>query len=504
MSVIVKRRVINVTAGGLRGRDGVTGDQIAIRQTNASGNAIKAAPVNPGAAYGVRTLYEIVFQFATSADTISLEIEGFNDFDPKLIKLPGGVNLPGPSVTPGDRALLSCELVNPADPNEGVTAFEIMAPGLRSATAQQALESFIPGGGTAAAGISPANLSPVIEALGVMLHRGRYLRWTKAKPYVLFRESMNRILMVTTVLGGGRMDYSIHEMVNQLPVTGATPTTLWRLNGCLGAMIDGVWEDYANFTGEPDSGGTFDSMNPPVFEPVARLGKHSTFPTGFDWVGSAHWHFGVSSGGIFLNGSTAKNYADPANFPIGTVVRGSDVVFDYTYAALLKDDLTPVGSWSYTHKGVPGGVQILSRLNVTGSDIGVQTLYGGMLSGRGNRLKPEGQTAIAADREDGLEYGLDGAQGANLGESATFQLFTAGRETHIYEAVLNGGGPVSIDSAPYGWSGNDGFRDSWLQDRTEGYAKVYIPGVNRISSLLIDGKTLDMNVTYRARKGALV
>ena len=503
IEIVREDKVIDMAERGLPGRDGITGAAVSLRQTNDSGNAIQAAPLEPGSAMSARSVIEFVFLHETDADTISLETP-LNVGDPKLIKLPGGANLPGPNVRRGDRVLMATVLVDPDDVNEGFTAFEILAPGLVSATGPQAMQAFIPNGGTEAAGLSPAALSPVLEALGVMLHRGRFIRPTKAKPYVLFRESKNRIVVTTTVADGGRMDYSIHEFINQVPSGGPTLNSCWRYNGCLGAQIGGVWEDFSNFTGEPNNSGIFDSLNPPVFEPVANIGPHATYPTGFDFGGPGHWHISGGSGAIFVNGSTATNYALDANFPIGTALRCSSYLFDFSYAALLANNVTVAGTWGYTHQGVPGGVNVLAKLTITGTGIGMVALYGAMLSGRGDKLKPEGIAAIDADREDGLAYGAGGVLDANLGEANRYQLYTEGRETHIFEAVLNGGGPVSIDGGAYGWAENGANRDAWLQDRAEGYAKVYIHGVNRTSSMLVDGKTFDMNVTYRARRGTLV
>jgi hypothetical protein len=501
--IVREDKVIDMTGLGLPGRDGITGAAVSLRQTNESANAIQAGPLLPGSAMSARTVFDFVFLYETDADTISLETP-LNVGDPKLITLPGGANLPGPNVRRGDRVLMAPVMVDPDDVNEGFTAFEILAPGLGSATGPQAMQAFVPNGGTEAAGLSPAALSPVLEALGVMLHRGRFIRPTKAKPYVLFRESKNRILVTTTVMDGGRMDYSVHEFINQTPLSGPTVNSCWRYNGCLGAQIDGVWEDFSNFTGEPNNSGQLDSLNPPVFEPVASIGPHASYPAGFDFNGPGHWHISGGSGAIYINGSTATNYALDENLPVGTVLRCSSYLFDFTYASLLADNATVAGTWAYTHTGVPGGVNVLAKLTITGSGIGMVALYGAMLSGRGDKLKPEGIAAIDADREDGLAYGAGGVFEANLGEANSFQLYTEGRETHIFEAALNGGGPVSVNGAPYGWSENGPNRDSWLQDRAEGYAKVYIHGVNRTSSMLIDGKTFDMNVTYRARRGALV
>jgi hypothetical protein len=248
-----------------------------------------------------------------------------------------------------------------------------------------------------------------------------------------------------------------------------------------------------------------DSLPPPTWEPVFRVGPHTSHPTGFDYVGESHGHLTAPSCGIYLNGATGTNYRDADNAPIGLVLRGTSFQWDQSYTVLLPDDVTVAGTLSRSHVMVTGGVQISGRFTVTGSNIGMTTLFGGLMSGRGDRLKGNGITAITVNRENNLEYGAGDVQNASLGELTQLQLYTLGRETHILETVFPGNGPVSIDGAAYGWTANEiGFRDSFAQDRNEGYVKVYVHGVNRGSSLLVDGKTFDFNVIYRARKGSLV
>ena len=88
----------------------------------------------------------------------------------------------------------------------------------------------------------------------------------------------------------------------------------------------------------------------------------------------------------------------------------------------------------------------MGNYTITGSGIGMTTMFGAMLSGRGDRVKGLGAAAVACDQEDGQDYGAGAVLNANLGEFTTYQLYSNARQTHILEAVLNGGGPVNVDA----------------------------------------------------------
>lgn len=505
MTVVREDRVITIgEERGARGRDGVTGGLIMLEQTNSSGSAPVLAPVEAGSAYGIGNVYAYTHGYATTADTITFEITGFNDTDARLGKIAGSTeNFDPKSLSIGQTVIIQ---MVPSGPRAG--AFDVLHPGVSPASADETLDAFTPGGGLATKSVTPAGLAEAIEALGVMLHRNRFLRPTKAEPYVAWRASHNRIMLVTPVEGGNRMDYAFHEFINQVPASGPVLADCFRYNGCCGAWIDGLWEEPANFSGEPDGGGNLDSMNPPVFEPVCQLGPVGGAAGDFDFVGPGHWHLTDGTSAITLNGG-GLNYRLDENFPIGTVLRGASFGIDQSFTALLKDDTTVVGTYSLAHIAVSGGVQISGRLAVTGTDIAMTVFYGAMLSGRGDRIKPAGLVAIPCDQEDGDDYGISGGVAtidANLGEAASYQLYPDGRDAHIYEAVLVGGAPIRVDEAlggVYSWAENGANRDAWAQARTEGYAKIYIPGVNKSSAWTVDGKTFDFNVIYRVRKGAL-
>ena len=375
-------------------------------------------------------------------------------------------------------------------------------PGLlAAANSAETLLSLVDGGGSSSLAVTPLYLGDVVEALGVMLNRMRFLRPTKSKPYTAVKMSADRWWVLTFVKDGNRQDYAIHEFVNRGATQSPAITDCWSYNGCV-AYIDGIYEEFANFTGENVGAGVMDSLPPPIWEPVFRCGPHTGGT--FDYIGPGHGHIQAPTSAIYLNGSTATNYREPANSPVGTVLRGTAFLIDQSFTAYLPDNTTPIGSYNFAHIMVEGGVQVSGGLTVTGTNIGMTTFFGAMLSGRPDMVKPNGVTAIAADREDGLEYGAGAVPNASLGECHAMQLYNAARPTHILESIVIETGPMDIDSAGYSWAANDSNRDTFLQDRTEGYAKVYTHGVNKAASWLVDGKTFAFNVTYRVRSGSLI
>lgn len=377
---------------------------------------------------------------------------------------------------------------------------------LAAASSSEATDSLKPGLGDTTKAITPGNLGEVMEDLGVMMNRLKMLRPTKDKPFAQMRISKDRWWCSTFVKDGHRQDYAILEFVNRGETMTPAIAYGWSFNGLVHCTVDGVFEDFANFTGEHVGSGQLDSITPPIWEAGARIGPHASWPTGFDYCTLGHGHLKNPGCGIRLNGASLPNYRDPENSPIGVVLRGTSWVFDQTWDVYLPDNTTLAGTLAIAHLMVEGGVQIASTYTISGSNIGITTAMGMGLSSRADMLKGIGITAIAADREDGLEYGAGGALNASLGEITQFQTYNAARPTHIWEAVLGGGGAMSYNAGPYGWGQNVvGTRDSWLQDRAEGYAKVYAHGVNRNDSMLLTpGDTLAFNVIYRVRSGALV
>lgn len=505
--VAIIRRSITLDETGGRGRDGVSGDAVAIEQTNSNGAAVQAQVVSEGAAFGADTLYKFKVAYETAADSMTFEIAGWNDGDPRLAKIAGTMsNFDPKALSVGDTVLLSY-----VSAGDRLGVWDVVFPSAALASADETREAFVPHGGRTDASVTPAALSDVLEVLGVMLHRNRFLRPTKAEPYVLWKASENRILEVTRVKGGSRQDYCVHEFIDQVPLSGPVLANCLRYNGCLGAFIDGVWEEPANFSGEPDESGNLDSMNPPVFEPVYRIGPHSAYPSGFDFGGPGHWHLSNGTCGIYLNGDTGTNYRLDENFPVGTALRCASWQIDQSFTALLPDNVTVAGTYVLAHLSTDGGVQISGRLTITGSDIGMTNFYGAMISSRCDTYKAAGLNAISATAEDGFDYGLSGGvktKDANLGEAASFQFYWLARNTHVFKAVLNGGtGPIRVDASlggTYSWAENGSNRDSWLQERAEGYGKGYVSGVNKSTSWLVDGKTFDFNVSYIMESGAPV
>ena len=370
---------------------------------------------------------------------------------------------------------------------------------LSAASEAESIVGLGPGLGDSEKAVTPLGLGAFAEEMGQMMHIIRALRPTTTKPFAAVRTSKDRWWVATFVKDGNRMDYAIHEFVNHGPRQTPALTWAWRYNGIVYCTIDGIVEDFANFSAEDETSVA------PIWEAGVRIGPHASWPTGFDYVTIGHGHLYNPGNGIFLNGG-GTNYRDAANAPIGVILRGTAFTFSQTFGAYLPDNTTVAGTWAIAHVMVTGGVQIASTFTCTGTTIGITTAMGMGLSGRGDMLKPAGVTAIAADREDGLEYGAGGVQDTSLGEVTTFQLYPATRDTHILEAVLGGGGPMQMNGGGYNWSQNVvGVRDSYLQDRVEGYAKVYAHGLNRNDSMLLsNGDVLNFNVTYRVRKGALV
>lgn len=503
MSVTVTRRVIELGDKGLRGRDGISGDCIALTQTNTDPDTIIAEPDNPGAAYAADDLFLLTIAYQSSADSAALEVTGINTGDPRLLKIAGTTtNFDPKTVAPGDT--MAVRFIS-----TGVRAgsWDVMLPALAPATGAQTLESLKPDVGSAALAVTPAGLGVVLESMGVMLNRLALMRPTRSAPFAVMFLSDNRFWASTYVLDGPRGDYAIHEFVNEGHLQSPLVTDCWRYNGCV-AVMDGIQEDLAIHTGEDIGAGIMDTAQPPIWEPVYRFGPYGVTYNAADWdyAGPRHGHLKNSSCGIFLNGVTSTNYALAVNRSIGQVLRGTSFLIDQAWDVYLKNDTTLVGRHGISHALVTGGVQIFGNMAVSASNIGLTTMYGGMLCGRGDTVKGMGATAVAADREDGQDYGANGVLNANLGEFTLIQNYNAARPTHMLQMVLPGNGPVQINGGGYSWSGNGANRDSWIQDRGEGYPKVYTAGQNRANNapLLCDGLTFNTNVIYQVRNGALV
>lgn len=369
---------------------------------------------------------------------------------------------------------------------------------LNVADKSEALKSLIDGGGDTDKALTPATLSPVLNEFAIFTAALQKVRPTKSKPYVAVKVSAYRWWVATFVKDGHRMDLAVHEMQNIGPFQTPAISDCWRYNGGV-AWIDGLFEPFANFFAI-NGGSGYDSFEPPIYEPVFYAG--ATTGGDKDFIGPGHGHLKSPTSAIYLNGSTGTNYRLAANSPVGTILRGTSLVWDQTFTAYLKDDTTVVGTYAFGHTWVEGGVQIAGSLAVSGTNIGIQTFYGALLSSFADRVKPAGITAVEADQEDGNEYGAGGVKDANLGEAASFQTYNAARPTHIFEAVLNAAAPIN-DGSGYDWDGNLTNRDSWVQARSEGYAKTYVAGINRNDLLTADGMTFAFTVTYRFRKGAL-
>ena len=123
--VVVEETVIDLSASGLRGLNGITGDLIVLEQTNTDPDTVIAAPAQDGAAQSDNTVYLLPITYQSTADSFALGVYGRNENDPRQVKLAGSsTNFDPKTVAPGDSILV--RLIH-AGAKAGL--WEVLAPG---------------------------------------------------------------------------------------------------------------------------------------------------------------------------------------------------------------------------------------------------------------------------------------------------------------------------------------------------------------------------------------
>lgn len=415
MSVNVTRRVIEMGDRGARGRDGLTGDYFRLTQTNASGSEVQAEVDQDGTTHGIGSLYGLAIGYASAADSMSLEIEGVNDGDERLIKYARtDINVSPADLEIGDLLMVRGR----PDGSGGIAHWEMMAPGLLTATEAETLARTRDD-----VAVTPDGLGEAIESIIAPLDWAlRHGVPNPSKKCVTFKQAEHRWLERLPLkydagVNPSNSDYAEYEMVNAGPFQSPAIARCWALNS-LRHMVDGRLILLSHFSFDSLAGSQWNNgMGPSTAEFAMELGEQGATvdATNFAFKGPWHGGMGYVSSQKFINGSSAVDYADPANAPVGLILWCDSVSYQQIFTLLIgsaiacRTDLThdfisdnPSGQCriEHTHDFTHGSVTAIHPC--------IRTGYAHMLATTGSDyVKKLGAAAVdmVADPDGNIAHG---------------------------------------------------------------------------------------------------
>lgn len=414
MSVTVNQTVIDLGGSGLRGRDGLTGDYLRLTQTNASGSAIQAEVNQIGAAFGGSTLFGLEVGYTTSAESMTLEIQGFNDGDARLVKIAGSDT----NFNPAGNAVGDFLLFSFINAGTRAGAFEVTAPGLAPATGTEVVAR-----SKADVAVTPAGFGTAVESVIAPLDWAlRHGVPNPSKKVVFFKQAAHRILQRVPLkydagANASNSDYAEYEMVDSGQFQSPAITRCWSLNS-IRQMVDGRLLLHSHFSFDSLSGSTWNNgMGPSTMEFAIELGEAGTTVNGTNFPFKGPWHGGMGyvSSQIFIDGSGAVDYAVSANCPVGLIVWCNGVSYQQIFTLLVGSAIACRVDLTHDFQASNASGQCLiehtldfTHASVTTVDACIRTGYNHMLPFTGTDfVKKTGGTAvdIIADADGNIAHG---------------------------------------------------------------------------------------------------